>query len=130
MTKASKSVAAYSDIDKVYNHVLQRGVLTLAFPSKTERTKFIFRANAYRVLLRKLAAAKGDPEVSPYDHLMVCRSNDKETDVIIRPRGFTFLGATDENGNPVEFDKSTAPIPVLNPEDSDFLSSFKGLGED
>lgn len=127
MTKPSKSVAAYTDVEKCFQHVLANGTLTLKFPSKTERTKFIFRANAYRVLLRKQAAAKGEAEVSIFDHLMVCRHKDEETDVVITPRGFTFVGAVDEQGNAVNFDKGTAPAADLKPEDSDFLASFKGL---
>jgi len=86
-----KSLAAYDDCLEQFERALasERGVaITLA--SSSEATRFVQRANAYRVLLRdrnKHVYEMGHAMhgLSPYDKFKIARDPDDDCRVLIKP---------------------------------------------
>lgn len=131
MANFSKSVLSYSDVHQAFQKAGELGSLTLEFDDHKKATVWVGRANAYRVLLRKQAEAKGRPAVSEFDHLMV-RRQPKGTVVTIEPRGFDFAKVTGPDGKPVELSRQTIfeevpaiPVPTLAEDIDNFLNEFE-----
>ncbi len=136
MTRYSDSPSAFIDVDALFQLALRGEPVELSFDRRAACTGFIGRANAYRVLLRKQAVARGEPSACQYDALVIRRPS--ETTAVIELRS---ISATIKIGG-VEVDPRqlgsvptltaglTAGEPISSPlteSDEEFLRS---LGED
>lgn len=131
MATYSKSVNSYRDVHLAFERAGIEGKLFLDFETPAKATTWCSRANAYRVLLRKLNQAEGREFASEFDHLMV-RRKPGESRVVIEPRGFDFVART-PSGEVIDFDKATLDSPVPTPREKtrllnevdDFLKEFE-----
>lgn len=73
MTRYSESPSAFIDVDALFQLALRGEPVELSFDRRAACTAFIGRANAYRVLLRKQAVARGEHSACQYDALVVRR---------------------------------------------------------
>lgn len=136
MRPSTRSLASYSDVEQLLNRVLTSGPINLQFISRQQATRFIARANKFRVLWRQEEERKGREYASPYDHLSFSRIPEEDGSYLggvrLAPRGYNFVSALDDAGNPVTLSAITAAEPPARPhalsereaDDEDFLSDF------
>ena len=131
MASYSKSVHSYRDVHQAFEAAGQNGSIFLDFNTPAEATTWGGRANAYRVLLRKLNQAEGREFACEFDHLMV-RRKPGASRIVIEPRGFNFV-ATTPDGKRLDFDKTTLEGSVPTPREKteadrlaeDFLAEYE-----
>lgn len=115
MAKFSQSVKSYVDVHQAFEAAGLNGGVVLTFATPQKAVTWAARANAYRVLLRKMNEAEGREHSCEFDHLMVKRAPGDEL-VRIEPRGFDFVAATID-GKRLEFNKKTIDAPVPSPRE-------------
>jgi hypothetical protein len=131
MAPSTKSVHSFRDVHLAFEKAGSEGKLFLDFDTHQAATVWVGRANAYRVLLRKLNEEAGKEFACEFDHMMVRRPT-KSTRITIEPRGFNFVASL-PSGEEVTFSRTTLTGPVTTPheqklidqEAEDFLAAYE-----
>lgn len=128
MANFSRSKLSYRDVHQAFEQSVEKGSVTLTFPTPQAATTFCGRANAYRRLLREDSAKAGGEYESPFDHMMVSR---KPKDIVVNivPRGFNFT-MSGPDGQTIELNQVAEPVVMKKPpSEADFLAEIeKDLG--